>query len=433
MKKLSFITISAVLLALAGPSPVAIAAGKVTATAKPILLPDRLSPEDCNKSVVFLTKSDKSKFIVGDKVVVQSSIEEGPIGPNLAPQNPGEAGVAQIRYAAASNSGPTSVAVAVQLCAIELPEIDPTYLWVYLDLQSSTGTSKAQVKVKMPILKRTPSLIAADSMIDTCKIDSKDPTFGTNIIFKATAKGVRDYYTEGVMGMQLTLQGTLTRRGIVSREDSIYFIIPGEKIKKLATAKTNSKGEFKVTFVAPRLNYGDSTSVSMTVASRVIQIEGLSVSLPATSEGIHFDWFLEPSISSIGGSNWIPTFNEACISAYDAYDEQNDDKSKSRAVLISTALGLLGTENKSQSEKSIKNSGSMRGSSTIYMTSPSSKKIYKRSLSGSGPDDWDGYGSIGGGSGSSLDGGSSGSIGGRCYVKGHYRSGKWVSGYYRRC
>lgn len=432
MKKLSLILIPALMVSIVGLGTAATAASKLTAVAKPILLPDREVAEDCNQSAVTLALSDKSRFVLGNRVNVKSSIEEGPVLTNKALQVPGEIGIRVVTNSPGSSLGQATVPIAVQLCTSELPETDPTYLWVHLQLQANNGTPKASIKVKMPILKRTQTLIATDKFLQACKIESNEPTFGNNIIAKVTAKGVRDYYTEGVAGMQLSFQGTLTRRGLISKNDSIQFVYQGSPSKLLATAKTNSRGEFKVTFVAPRVKYEDSGSVAAIIGPKVMPIDSLNIVLPGSTETMNFDWILAPRATRIGASNWIPIFNEDCNAAYAYYNENRDDNNKNRALLISVALGLLGTANKAQSQERIDNSTSISGSSTVYMTSPFSKKVYTKSSSGSDSTEWDGFGSVGSGSGSSLDSGS-GSLGGRCYVRGHYRSGKWVSGYYRSC
>lgn len=433
MRKISTALIISLLVVFAGLAPGAIAADKLLPIAKPILLPARETADDCTQSSVTITLSGKGRFTVGNQVSVQSSIENGPVSTNQALQTSGQVGLQRINNSPGSALGPSTANVSVQLCANELPETDPTFLWVYLDLQSPTGASKAKAKVKMPILKRTAALIATDEFIDTCKIANSQSIFGNNIIFDVVAsKGVRDYYTEGVMGMHLTLQGTLVRQGLVAANDVINIVYYGEKTRLLATTKTNSKGAFKLAFVAPRENYSDAGSVSMVVGSKSVAIDGINLVMPGSSESIQFDWLVAPRATSIGSSNWIPSFSQECLDAFANYEENNDDSHRDRAILISAALGLIGTANKSQSDKKINTSSSRGVGSTIYMTSPFAKKIYTKSSSGSGAAEWDSIGNIGSGSGSSYDSDLGGSLG-KCYVRGHYRSGKWVNGYYRSC
>ncbi len=433
MRKITAAIIISLVAVFSGLAPSALAADKLLPIAKTILLPDRERVDDCNRSSVAISLSGKGRFTVGNQVAVQSSIEDGPVSTNQALQTSGQVGLQRISNSPGSSLGPATVYVSVQLCAAELPEADPTYLWVFLDLQNASGESKAKAKVKMPILKRTAALVATDEFIDTCKIANSQSIFGNNIIFNVVAsKGVRDYYTEGVMGMQLTLQGTLVRQGLVAANDVINIVYYGEKTRLLATAKTNSKGAFKVTFIAPRENYSDSGSVSMVVGAKSFAIDGINLVMPGSSESIQFDWLVAPRATSIGSSNWIPSFSQECLDAYANYDENNDDSHRDRAILISVALGLIGTANKSQSDRKINTSSNRGVGSTIYMTSPFAKKIYTKSSSGSGAAEWDSIGNIGGGSGSSYDSDLGGSLG-KCYVRGHYRSGTWVSGYYRSC
>ena len=151
MRNLGFATVLGLILSFAGLSPAAWAAERLVPVAKSILLPNRDVATDCNLSSVSITLGSKSRFVIGNKVKVSSSIENGPVAVNQAPQSSGQPGFQIVSNSPGSTLGQASIFLNVQLCSAELPPTDPTYLWVYLDLQSSAGASKATAKVKMPI------------------------------------------------------------------------------------------------------------------------------------------------------------------------------------------------------------------------------------------------------------------------------------------
>ena len=408
--------LSAMLLVVFGLSPSASASSKLTSTTHPILLPDRANSTDCNFSVAEVSFNPKKAFTTRDSIDIMFSVEEGPVSTNLAPQNSGETGLSRIFYAPGSNRGPDSHLVNVQLCTDDLSAIDPEYLWLYLTLRSPEGQPKDAVKVKMQVLKPTPQLIAENNFIETCSLGDPNATLGNNVIFDVKqARFIYDWYTYGTIGMELFLEGTLVRQGIVSPNEYVYFV-SSSGTKLLAQAKTDDKGQFRVRFNAPRSGgaVGSwSDSIGIAVTEKAMKFGALTRLMKSSQDYLSIDWLLNPRITRAGDSNWIPQLPQSCIDAHSAsLLENEDDRNRVRSVLISAALRYLGTSNKSSSDKKtfVNSNGAWITDKPIYKSSVGAKKVYKKAFSG-------------GGSGS----------GGRCYVNGYYRSGGYVKGYFRSC
>ena len=416
MKKITAV-LSAMCLVVFGLSPAAAAPSKLTAMTHPILLPDRSNATDCNFSVAEVSFKPKKAFTRFDSIDIMFSVEEGPVSTNLAPQNSGETGLSRIFGAPGVDRGPDSHLVNVQLCTDDLSESDPEYLWLYLTLRSQEGQPKDAVKVRMQVLKPTPQLIAENNFVETCSLGDSKAALGNNVIFDVKqARFIYDWYTYGTIGMELSLEGTLVRQGIVSPNDYVYFVNYSGKYKVFARAKTDDRGQFKVRFNAPRSggstgSWGDSIGIEVT--QKAMKFGALTRLMQSSQDSLSIDWLLYPGITRAGDSNWIPQLPQSCIDAHSAsLLENEDDRNRVRSVLISAALRYLGTSNKSSSDKKtfVNRNGASITAKPIYKSSVGAKKVYKKAFSS-------------GGSGS----------GGRCYVSGYYRGGSYVKGYFRSC
>lgn len=417
-----------VTLSLSGVTP-ASAALRLQLGANPITLPDRDNLGDCSYTTLSVKRSDKKAFGSLSSLTLETSIEAGEIALNSALQRTNEVGKLTIF---GEPSLPKTTHLAVRLCTLELPEFDPTFLWAHVTLDNSKGDKIAYAKIKIPIVQPTGVTSSAKSLMSECKIGPDYEGFGTNFVLEVTKlQLIYDYYTERLIGASVSLQGTMIREGLLADKEKVT-IVPSGQTRALTSTTTDSKGQFKLSFNVSRSGFSSNgDSVSIRVGSKLRQIGDQRIIQASASEWISFDWLLYPGISSLPGSSWTPVLTEDCLNANAVFAGNKDDKNRGRHLLYAAALKLWGTS-KAKSSENPKNTESNRFSpnkSGAYKENMTSKKTYSKSFSGSSGSSSDSR--VNGGTSS---GGGSGINSGRCWVNGYTtKTGKRVSGYFRRC
>lgn len=381
----------------------------------PIYLPDRAIPTQCTTSTMQIALQSGARFASSDMVAVESSIEETSRSVNRAVQVTGEIGFRTVGTIAGTRSTPTVVGMNVQLCSVELPSNDPTYLNVYLTLKSSDGIAKRTIKGKMPIVKQDAVASAAQKVLESCGVGGSNAVLGNNLVIQEAARSpILDPYTSSVQGSKSTIQGTLFRNGVASPGDSIEFFMvssSGGLGKFLGKTVTDTKGQFKILLSVNRVYPDTWSQVRAIVMEKSKPVGDLRKVLPSLTFTLTFEWLLNVGYWN-NPTDWLPVPSGNCGQAYAAYAASVSDGDDDNSFLGRAVIAMY------QSDKSRYGyAGKEKGSSS---SAPKSFNVNAPSAGSAGGYSYSGGAGTSSGSGSKVSGGGSNCT----YVNSHSRKTK---------
>ena len=370
-------------------------------------------PDNKNRTCTFtsaeLSRPDGSDFLSTDEFSIQTSLENLDFTINNAPQPNGEVGIRKVPDGA---EGISKLGIRVQLCASEIVDIKPAFLRLkvknLVDQKEIIGT----IPVLYPVKNST---IAAETAKVNCGIGpySVVPRFSNNVVFSSY------WSTNSLVNRKLTtthlIEGIVFRSGLIAANEKLSFYLSNNNFRNyfLGSATTDNVGAFSFQF---KLNFLDSSikpsghpRIMVHLQERGIPLGVINDPQPAELLTYQFNWAtsdrLTPPID-----NWIPRQTSACNAAV-GIGVGTEDEDHPLAWMTLKALWD-------------------RFKNKQYKLNQSDKKIIQVNNSNS----------VGSKTSTSNSSGASGSSNGsslsvkKCWVNGYTtKSGKRVSGYFRRC
>ena len=355
----------------------------------PILLPTRsrsttARTEICSVSTVELIETEPSSILAGDLLTLETSIEERELTPNSAYPS-GQKNVSSFL----SGHNPERTSLNVSLCPREL-EFTPRYLRVKVT-NVRTGVS---VEGKMEVVQPAFSQSVSDRVrVENTCLATNVARFGTNVTLEQT-RVQKSAKANGAV------RGTLFRSGFVAPSQKFFvYQKSGKNAKLIHSSITDPEGQFAFTFSLPVKKAGTKERLYLVLEDASGVQVPLASMVQATETELDFKWEKTGLRYVASPSDWIPSHASNCVQSLPEAPSFFEGDEKNHVAWFIAKRVYYGMKGK-QSRSSVGRSAN--GPTPLVR------------------------------SGSSIDTGVS--IGKRCYVRGYTtKSGKRVSGYYRRC
>ena len=384
----------------------------ITATFSKIYRPDLATPGTCSGSSFQVSRTDNVEFASGD--LIEASFYAYYPEDKKRSQFPVRTSSAQVSPDVFTNKMPTKVGGSYELCVKDWqggsfrPNFTALYVEVTYKMDYGSITAGKFVAT-IPILPKDAEALAIEKVEKDCPFSN----YTSNIVPEVTPATFKN-------GATITWTGTYFHQGVPvpNHGMSIYEGTAGDprrgKVKIMATSVTDKEGvfTFKFKFSIPK---GDVVRDYTIVAERRTDQIGF-IHGPIKSTFTFVNIYCNNGVCSFQpgsmDTDFIPTFQENCLSAFKAYDQ-----AFGAAAAAANSISINFSDNKNLiawiGRKVFKGSKNKVVFNTIYesevadFTERDARNIGKAGSSG---------------------------VKGRCYVSGYTtKTGKRVSGYYRSC